>query len=325
MGNLLAGAAPLRGRASLELLVQPFDYRTAAQFWGSTDYRLALDLFAVVGGTPAYRRELVSDDAPGSRREFDGWLSRRVLTPSAPLYREGRVLLGEDPSLRDVGLYHSVLAAITAGETSPSRIAGRIGRPLSGMAHPLSVLTDGGWVERHTDAMHRNRTTYEVVEPLLAFHHAIIRPNGGALDAGRADEVWEREKHTFRANLVGPAFERLCRQWVRQFAGSDLLVTPAEVIERGAVPDPSARITHEVDVVARSGKRIFVLGEAKVGGRLGRTAFDRLRHIGGLLEARGFDLSACRYALFAAEGFDARLHRADDEAIVDLPRLYTGT
>ena len=34
MRGLLAGSAPLRGRAKLELLVQPFDYRDAAAFWG---------------------------------------------------------------------------------------------------------------------------------------------------------------------------------------------------------------------------------------------------------------------------------------------------
>src|SRR5487761_1071599 len=42
MGGLLAGSAPLRGRASLELLVQPFGYRTAAEFWGITDPGLAV-------------------------------------------------------------------------------------------------------------------------------------------------------------------------------------------------------------------------------------------------------------------------------------------
>lgn len=34
MGGLLAGNAPLCGRSALELLVAPFDYRTAARFWG---------------------------------------------------------------------------------------------------------------------------------------------------------------------------------------------------------------------------------------------------------------------------------------------------
>jgi len=37
MGGLLSGQAPLRGRAGLELIVQPFGYREAARFWGISD------------------------------------------------------------------------------------------------------------------------------------------------------------------------------------------------------------------------------------------------------------------------------------------------
>ena len=62
MGRLLSGNAPFRGRASLELVIQPLRYREAAQFWGADDPRLAARLHAVVGGTPAYRREFVNDD-----------------------------------------------------------------------------------------------------------------------------------------------------------------------------------------------------------------------------------------------------------------------
>ncbi len=37
MRGLLAGTAPLRGRASLELMVRPFGFRNAARFWGVAD------------------------------------------------------------------------------------------------------------------------------------------------------------------------------------------------------------------------------------------------------------------------------------------------
>jgi len=50
MGRLLAGTAPLRGRANLELVVRPFGYRMAAGFWGADDPALAVRLHAVVGG-----------------------------------------------------------------------------------------------------------------------------------------------------------------------------------------------------------------------------------------------------------------------------------
>nr|MDT0667377.1 ATP-binding protein [Micromonospora sp. DSM 115978] len=49
MGKLLAGSAPLRGRASLELAVPTFDYRLARRFWGIVDHRLAALVFTTVG------------------------------------------------------------------------------------------------------------------------------------------------------------------------------------------------------------------------------------------------------------------------------------
>ena len=59
MGGLLTGRAPLRGRAGLELVVHPFRYRDAARFWDITDPGLAVLVHAIVGGTPAYRREFI--------------------------------------------------------------------------------------------------------------------------------------------------------------------------------------------------------------------------------------------------------------------------
>lgn len=64
MGGLLSGGAPLRGRAGLELVVHPLDHRLAAEFWGLTDHRLAVQVNAIVGGTPAYRREFTRNDTP---------------------------------------------------------------------------------------------------------------------------------------------------------------------------------------------------------------------------------------------------------------------
>ncbi|HXM57736.1 MAG TPA: ATP-binding protein, partial [Candidatus Dormibacteraeota bacterium] len=123
MGRLLAGGAPLRGRASLELVVPPLDYRTAARFWGITDPRLAILVHSIVGGTPAYRREFVGGDAPESLDDFDGWVLRAVLNPQLPLFREARYLLAEDADIRDTAIYHAVLGAIATGNATRGGIA----------------------------------------------------------------------------------------------------------------------------------------------------------------------------------------------------------
>ena len=57
----------------ISLVVQAFDYRTAAQFWQAQhDLVLATSLFAMVGGTPAYI-EYVSG-LPTSLAELDVWV-----------------------------------------------------------------------------------------------------------------------------------------------------------------------------------------------------------------------------------------------------------
>ncbi len=324
MRGLLGGTAPLRGRAGLEQVIRPFDHRQARRFWGLDDLPLAVMTYAVVGGTPAYRREFVRGDAPRSRRDFDSWIERAVLDPSSPLFREGRTLVTEEPTVTDAGLYHSVLGAIAAGENAPSRVAGRVGRPLNALAHVLGVLSDAGLVDKHVDPFHANRTTYEITEPLVAFHHAIMRPSWAELERGGARRLWSRARPTFLAKLVGPTFERICREWTAGDAALRVFGGPVSSVGRGRRPDPAARDAHEVDVVALDGKRVRVLGEAKWGKQLGPASVERLERLRALAEKRGLDTTECRLALFSGRGFSPDLRRRPgaDVVLVDLDRLY---
>jgi AAA+ ATPase superfamily predicted ATPase len=81
MGKLLSGHAPLRGRAGLELIVSTLDFRLAAQFWDIADPRTAALTNAIVGGTPAYRREFAQGDSPAGPEDFGDWVARAVLNP----------------------------------------------------------------------------------------------------------------------------------------------------------------------------------------------------------------------------------------------------
>src|ERR1700722_6326878 len=169
MGQLLSGSAPLRGRASLELIVQPLAYRDAAAFWNLDDPRLAVLVHSIVGGTPAYRREFVAGDAPGSLADFDPWVLRTVLNPQLPLFREARYLLAEDAQVRDTAIYHAVLGAIAAGNATRGGIANHIGRKSPDIGHPLTVLEDSQLVIRETDPFRKGRSLYRICEPLIVF------------------------------------------------------------------------------------------------------------------------------------------------------------
>lgn len=334
MGRLLAGTAPLRGRAGLEMILRPFDYRDSARFWGVADPGLAVLLHSVVGGTPAYRRQFVRDDAPSGRADFDGWIERAVLNPDRPLMREARYLLAEESQIRDPMLYHSVLAAVAEGNARWGAIASYIGRKSTDIAHPLNVLEDCGLIAKENDAFRSGRAQYRITEPLITFYEAIMRPRWGDLEQGLGGQVWADSRQKFHSKVIGPHFAAICREFARRF-GHDVFGAPVGQVAAGTVADPAGGGEIEVDVAvlgpAEPGRpsAIVSLGEAKWGDAMGVRHLARLRRARALLELRGFDTTRTTLACYGGGGFDDDL-RAEAKAgrdsvlLADLAALYPG-
>lgn len=337
MGKLLAGNAPLRGRAGLELVVPTLDYRLAREFWEIADLRTALLTNVIVGGTPAYRREFVQDDSPAGAGDFDAWVCRTVLNPGRPLFREARYILAEEPDLHDTALYHAVLAAIADGNTSRGGIANYLGRKSTDLAHPLGVLHDAGLITHETDAFRKNRSAYRIAEPLLTFYHAVMRPAWGDLERpGRAAQVWRRARHTFDSQVAGPHFEGICRQWARWHADPESYGNHyPDRVASGTVSDPGAGKTLEVDVAAfgrddDNRDTLLAIGEAKWQETITTGHLGKLEHVRDLLRARGEPgAESARLFLFSGTGFSDRVtERADSDPsiqLIGLDRLYTGS
>src|ERR1700735_2894103 len=190
MGGLLSGPAPLRGRAGFELIVHPFGYRDAARFWGITDPRLAVLVHSVVGGPPAYRRELLREDTPADLADFDPWVIRTVLNPQTPLFREARYLLAEETEIRDPSLYQSVLAAVAGGNATTGGIGGYVGRKSNEISHPLRVLEDSRLLIKEPDLFRSGRAKYRNAEPLITFYQAIMSREWARLEIGGGSAAW---------------------------------------------------------------------------------------------------------------------------------------
>ncbi|MFI9533016.1 ATP-binding protein [Nocardia fusca] len=335
MSKLLVGSAPLRGRASLELVVPTLDYRLAREFWEIDDLSLAFLVNAVVGGTPAYRREYTLGDTPADREDFGPWVVRNVLNSSRPLFREARFLLAEEPELRESALYHGVLAAIAEGNNTRGGIASFLGRKSTDLGHPLTVLEDVGMVAREQDAFHARRSTYRITEPLLTFYYAIMRSEWSDLERpGHATEVWERSGPTFTSQVLGPHFEQLSRTWCRWYAAPGTVGGRRTHVLSGVLPDPAGKTGHQLDVVvfgrdAGGAERILAIGEAKNHAVVGEKQVNRLDRIRDLLVQR--DPRASRQTkllLFTGYDFTPELRAVadsrDDVELIDLERLYRG-
>ena len=332
MGGLLSGPAPLRGRAGLELIVQPFGYRDAARFWEITDPKLAVLVHSVVGGTPAYRRELVREDSPADLADFDSWVVRTVLNPQTPLFREARYLLAEETEIRDPSLYHSVLAAVADGNNTSGGIASYIGRKSNEVAHPLRVLEDSRLLIKEPDLFRSGRARYRIAEPLITFYQAIMSRERARLEIGGGPVVWPGARARFLSQVTGPHFEAICRDYAIT-ANPEIFGGPPGELGSGVVADPANRTQIEIDVVVLAlsepgrPRKVLSLGEVKWDRVMGPRHVERLRRARDLLTVKGFDTEQAVLACYSGAGFDPELE-ADgrpDLRLVGLDQLYASS
>jgi AAA+ ATPase superfamily predicted ATPase len=333
MSQLLGGGAPLRGRARLELIVRPFGFREAAEFWGvAHDPELAFRLHALTGGTPAYK-DMCGGSGPRSLAEFDHWVQRRLMNPASAMFREGGLLLREEPSISDPASYASVLSAISGGSTRRSEIAATIGRPTGAIAHLLTGLADIGLIEHTEDALRGKRTSFSIAEPIVRLHQLITARYEPELVARRADRVWGRSASTVASKIYGPHFEELARQWCLRYADEDTLGGVASAVRPTEIACRVHRGGHELDVVVLEDPgpmgRVAAIGEAKAtNAPMDVRQLRRLEHLRGLLPSDRVGPPP-KLLLFSRTGFTPDLAEESaarpDIELISLDRIYRGT
>lgn len=333
MSQLLSGSAPLRGRATMELVVRPFPFRDAAAFWDvGHDPLLAFRLNALVGGTPAYL-EMSGGAVPKASADLDKWVQQRLLNPASAMFREGGLLLREEPSIADPTSYAAVLAALASGRYRRSEIAAALGRPSSSLPHLLSGLRDIGLIEAIDDALREKRSVFQIAEPLVRLHQLIVARHEPELIAGRAARVWQRNKDTVMAKIYGPHFERIARQWCFDHASEETLGGFATHVRPTEIGCREHRHGHEIDVVvtetsAFRADRVTAIGEAKAqSDPLKLAQLERLEHLRALLPASKVT-AIPKLLLFSQSGFSDDLVQTaggrSDIELIDLNRLYRG-
>lgn len=332
MSQLLGGGVPLRGRARMELVVRPFGYREAAGFWDTAhDPELAFRLHALIGGTPAYK-DMCGGAGPRSLADLDRWVQRRLLNPASAMFREGSLLLREEPSVSNVSPYASVLGAISAGSTRRTEIAAVLGRPASSIAHLLTGLQDIGLIEHLDDALRAKRSAFRVTEPVVRLHQLVTSRYEPELVAGRADRVWARASQAIASRIYGPHFEDLTRQWCLYHAAEETTGGIAGAVRPTEIACREHRGGHQVDVVViedpGAGDRITAIGEAKdANSPVDTRQLRRLEHLRGLLPSGRVEQPP-KLLLFSRTGFTPDLTRTasqrPDIELITLDRLYQG-
>jgi hypothetical protein len=337
MSDLLSGTKALRGRAALDIRVKPFGFRESREYWKIGNVESAFVHNALIGGTPGYR-ELVPDPAvPEQSDRIGDWVARNVLRSTVPLFSEANRVVHEDPRIRDTAVYGSLMATIAAGESSPSKIGGLLGRPASSLTYQLGMLESAGFIERRRNLLIDRRPAIAVADPVVRFHHLVIEPHMAELEDGRAEHVWTQAQRTVESKILGPHFEALATEWLTRYGRDEADVDVGEA-GPATIACREHKTSHEVDILSiRSGERaratgaaISFIGEAKCRDRQpGAAELERLEHLRDLLESSGHDCREAALGLFSRTGFtDGLWSKAKTShsrvLLVDLVDLYGG-
>jgi AAA+ ATPase superfamily predicted ATPase len=332
MRSLTAGEAALRGRAGLELVMLPDDYRVAAtRLPDPSDLEVAVRVFAVIGGVVGYATDMVDFDLPEGADDVDRWIVQRVLSPAATLHHEATTLLAEDPALAgaDPALHHSILGVIASGSVAAGKIATRLGRQVSNLAPALGRLVDAGFVTRHEDPIRKQRPTYALADSYLQFHYAVLEPHRSRLRNRDPQALWQQRLiEVFDSQVRGPVFEQQARTFAEQFASDDTV--PGDRVHVGPSRLGAGGDEWQLDVVVAddhpdpASRRVTAVGEAKAGEAIGRRHLDRLTEARSRLGPRAKDARLLLIGSSFDPALDAEARRRGDVDLVDLERLYRG-
>lgn len=159
-----------------------------------------------------------------------------------------------------------------------------------------------------------------------------MRRDLGRFSSRQTRPAWADAKPRFYAQVLGPHFESIARDWTERYASSSTVGTDQRQVGFAQVHDPQSRRGFELDVVVagqgNESRKLYAIGEVK-GGEAIRTVADlrRLDRLRGLLSSRA-DTADTKLILFGRSGFTDDLvalgtGRGDVE-LVDLARIYDG-
>jgi len=265
MVDLLRYQAPLYGRFTARLPVDPLPYAALADFFPRYTAAERVATYAVLGGVPAYLEQF--DPRQNLSANIRQHLFRRV-----GMFRSEPATLISD-LVRETRNYEAILRAVAVGHHTPSEIAQTTGVAPPNLAPYLKHLCKLGLIERRIPATvppkQRRATTrsrYYLRDPYLRFYFRFIEPNVELLELGLADPLWERIREQFRAFVGMTAFEELCREWTLAKARVGQLPFPPEIVGSHWARGRSGRQGTQVDVVALNWQdKAILLGECKWG------------------------------------------------------------
>ena len=317
--EVLGRKSPLYGRRTLQLKLRPLDYLGAARMLPDLDPQEAFRAYACFGGVPYYLEQFDSSISLSEN------LLEQFFDASGFLYGEPQMLLRQE--LSEPALYNSILRAIAGGATRQGEIADQAGIEATSASKYLATLLDLDLIERIYPFGENPETSrkgiYRIRETSFSFWYRFVMPRTSMIEEGLGGLAVDALSDEVLNAYMGPQFERVCGDWLRNQARKRGLPIMATDVGSWWGTDPSKHERTDIDVLAADQGAALLIGECKY-----RSDFDETKAIENLKAKRSLvrGREASYFYLFSRyplhESTMQKYSRCKDTVSVTLDEMY---
>lgn len=306
--EVLGQNAPLHGRASLELKLNPFDYRESSFFVPAYKAEEKAVVYGLTGGVAKYLEQF--DDS----LSLDENIERLFFSESAFFSDEQikTVITGEKSN---PVAYNSIIAAIAGGKTKYNEIQSETG--MSDISFCLKNLIVAEIVERRESL----KPYYRIADSMVNFYFRYVLPGASLINSGRGKLYYQKKVKPNLHEFMGSVFEEMAKDYILSNVGTKKV--PAfvtDIVEyQNSVKIGKEIKSIEIDLLGLDGKKIVLAGECKFKSEKFdkedfETFAEKLNHL---------PAANVKSMLFSLSGFTDYVQKnAKDFTLVSLEEMY---
>jgi AAA+ ATPase superfamily predicted ATPase len=196
--------APLYGRRTGQLLVQPFKFKELRKLFPKASFEERLTIYSMVGGTPLYLNKF----REGVPVEV---MKSEILKKGEPLYEEVEFLLREE--LNEPRNYFVILEAISLGKHKLSELINETGLDKGTVSRYIAILEDLGITKKEIPVTEKIpekslKGIYRIEDNFFNFWFRFVFRNRSLLEENKIDEVASKIKAAL-PELLARNYERI--------------------------------------------------------------------------------------------------------------------
>lgn len=254
--HVLAYKAPLYGRRTAQIKVQPFDFFESCKYFNRFSAEDKALAYGIVGGTPQYLLQI--DDKISLKDN----IKNIFLNSASFLFEEPTNLLKQE--VREPAIYNAIITAIANGASKLSEIASKVGEETSVCSAYIKNLISLEIIKKESPYGEKNsrKTVYSIEDNMFRFWYRFVADNMSIISRG-ADELAYKKIEPYLSDYMGAVFEEISKQYLWSILLRGDCPVNFTDIGRWWGTNPKTRKQEEIDIVGFENKTTALFAECK--------------------------------------------------------------